>query len=75
MGLVARGHTTPHGDIEILPRSLGLMADLRRSEKNAGRAGDEVLRISEDGRLVSILIERIREGIVLADIALSTTTC
>lgn len=52
IGLPARRHATQHGDVEVLPRGFGLMVDLRKSERRAGRAGNEVLRISEEGGMV-----------------------
>lgn len=52
-GLLSRKHTTQHGEIEVLPGEMGILLDLRTSERRAGRPGNEILRISSDGGNVS----------------------
>ncbi len=47
--LPAKVYDTPHGTISIIDQPRELIVDLRTSERAAGRPGNEVLRISEDG--------------------------
>lgn len=53
LGLASRLHNTEHGTVEILNECRGLVLDLRKSERKSGKKGDEVLRISADGGMVS----------------------
>ena len=50
--LPAKVYDTPHGTVSIIDQPRELIVDLRKSEKAAGRPGNEILRISEDGMTV-----------------------
>ncbi|KAF8339614.1 uncharacterized protein EI90DRAFT_2259047 [Cantharellus anzutake] len=47
-------YETPHGTITISDQPRELLVDLRKSERAAGRAGKEVLKISENGMMVTV---------------------
>ena len=53
-GLPPQTHPTPHGHITILKDTCDLVVDLRESERRSGRSGNEVLKITSDGRMVSL---------------------